>query len=203
MPEAREIILASASPTRARLLEAAGLKFTVVPSAVDEQAIRDSLSADNESIDPADIAEVLARAKAEDVSRRHPEATVIGADQVLALGNEIFAKAETIAAARDVLMRLRGQTHQLHSAVVIAEAGDVSWSDVQTASVTMRKYSAGALAQYLSTAGASVLDSVGAYQIEGAGVQLFETVEGDYFTVLGLPMLPLLAELRERKVLPA
>lgn len=203
MAEGGEIILASASATRARLLEAAGLSFRIVPSEVDEQAIRDSLSADNEGIDPADIAEVLARAKAEEVSRRHPAAIVIGADQVLALGPEIFAKADTIEAAREVLMRLRGQTHQLHAAVVIAEGGDVTWAHVDTASVTMRKYSAGALAQYLTVAGGRVLESVGAYQIEGPGVQLFESVEGDYFTVLGLPLLPLIAELRERKVLPA
>lgn len=197
----REIILASASPTRARLLEAASVTFRVVPSEVDEQVIREQLSADNEEIDPADIAEVLARAKAEDVSRRYPEAIVVGGDQVLALGREIFAKAATVDEARDVLMKLRGQTHQLHSAVAIAEAGDVTWADIDTASVTMRKYSATALSQYLLIAGVRALESVGAYQIEGPGVVLFERIDGDHFTVMGMPLLPLLAELRDRKVL--
>lgn len=198
----REIILASASPTRARLLEAASVTFRVVPSEVDEQVIREQLSADNEEIEPADIAEVLARAKAEDVSRRYPEAIVVGCDQVLALGREIFTKAATVDEARDVLMQLRGQTHQLHSAVAIAEAGDVTWADIDTASVTMRKYSATALSQYLLIAGVRALESVGAYQIEGPGVVLFERIDGDHFTVMGMPLLPLLAELRDRKVLP-
>ena len=201
MAEQREIVLASASATRVQLLDAAGISFRAVPSTVDEAAIRDALCADNGDVDPADVAEVLARAKAEEVSRAYPTALVIGADQVLGLGREMFSKATNVDQAREVLMRLRGATHELHSAVAIAEGGDVTWAHVDNARVTMRRYSASALTRYLSTAGSRVLNSVGCYQIEGAGVQLFERVEGDYFTILGLPMLPLLEELRTRGVL--
>lgn len=180
------------------MLEAAGISFRVVPANVDEAAIRDTLCADNLEVDPADVAEVLARAKAEEVSRAHPDAVVIGADQVLALGREMFSKAGTLDEARECLMRLRGETHDLHSAVVIAEGGDVSWAYVDTARITMRRYTTAALARYLATSGTRVLGSVGCYQLEGAGVQLFERIEGDYFTILGMPMLPLLEELRSR-----
>ncbi len=203
MPEAKEVVLASASTTRVHLLEVAGISFRAVPAKVDEAAIRDALCADNEDIDPADVAEVLARAKAEVVSRANPGALVVGADQVLALGNTMFAKAASQEEARETLMRLRGETHDLHSAVVLAEGGEVTWAHVDTARITMRRYSASALTRYLTVAGRRVLESVGCYQIEGPGVQLFERIEGDYFTILGLPMLPLLEELRQRGVVPA
>jgi septum formation protein len=202
MPEeaTTSVILASGSRTRRTVLEAAGLEFEVVPSGVDERAIQEALLADDGPIDPADLAEVLARAKAEEVSRRNPEALVIGADQVLALEGEALVKAADFDAAREILLRLRGRTHQLHSAIALAERGDATWTFVDTTHMTMRQFSIEFLGQYLARVGALALDSVGAYQIEGLGIQLFERIDGDYFTILGVPLLPLLAELRSRRI---
>jgi septum formation protein len=201
MPEATtSVILASGSRTRRAVLEAAGLEFEVVPSGVDERAIREALLTGDETIDPADLAEVLARAKAEEVSRRNPDALVIGADQVLAFEGETLVKAVDFDAAREILLRLRGRTHQLHSAIALAEGGDATWTFIDTAHLTMRRFSIEFLGQYLARAGALTLESVGAYQIEGLGIQLFERIDGDYFTILGVPLLPLLAELRSRSV---
>lgn len=195
------IVVASASLTRHEMLKRAGLAFTVDPADIDEAAIREALRTDDEAVSPSDIAEVLARTKGETVSVRQPEAVVIAADQVLALGDEIFAKPADLNEARETLMRLRGQTHQLHSAVVLAQAGAVTWIQVETAHLTMRKFSAGFVSDYLMRAGADVCHSVGAYQLEGLGIQLFEKIEGDYFTILGLPLVSLLAELRQRGVI--
>jgi septum formation protein len=202
MPEeaTTSVILASGSRTRRAVLEAAGLEFEVVASGVDERAIRQALLADGGPIDPADLAEVLARAKAEEVSRRNPDALVIGADQVLALEGEALVKAADFDAAREILLKLRGRTHQLHSAIALAERGDATWTLVDTAHMTMRQFSIEFLGQYLARVGALALDSVGAYQIEGLGIQLFERIDGDYFTILGVPLLPLLAELRSRRI---
>lgn len=192
------LVLASGSRSRRQMLEAAGLSFTIAPADLDERAIREILAANDATVAPADVAEVLARAKAEAVSRVHPNAMIIGADQILALGDEIFEKPDGLDGARAHLAKLRGCTHQLHSAVVLAEAGAVVWTHVDTATLTMRAFTAAFLDHYLSRAGPIVCDSVGAYQLEGLGVQLFERIEGDYFTILGLPLLPLLAELRSR-----
>jgi septum formation protein len=194
------VILASGSRTRRAVLEAAGLEFEMVPSGVDERAIREALLADDGPIDPADLAEVLARAKAEEVSRRNPDALVIGADQVLAFEGETLDKAADLDAAREVLLRLRGRTHQLHSAIALAERGDAAWTFVDTAHMTMRRFSIEFLGQYLARVGANALEPVGAYHIEGLGIQLFERIDGDHFTILGVPLLPLLAELRSRRI---
>lgn len=196
-----ELVLASGSPTRRKLLEAAGLDFKVVRPSVDEDVIRETMTAGNEQVDPADVAEVLARAKAEDVSGLHPGAIVIGADQVLACEGKIFTKPGSVDAVRETLLVLRGRTHQLHTAVTIAEGGETRWSFVDTADLRMREFSLAFLGQYLAVAGGQVMDSVGAYQLEGPGIQLFERIEGDYFTILGLPLLPLLKELRRRKAI--
>lgn len=196
------IVLASASPTRQRLLHSADIHFNVVLPRVDETVIRETLTADGQEIDPVDMAEVLARAKAEDVSARHPGCTVIGADQVLSCGADVFSKPATVDDARETLLKLRGRAHQLHSAVVIAEDGETDWVFTDTADLTMRRFSIAFLGSYLATAGDDVIGSVGAYQLEGMGIQLFERVEGDFFTILGLPLLPLLAELRARKLIP-
>ncbi len=196
------IILASASPTRQRLLKAAGIPFAAISASVDEAIIRETLTADGAEVDPADMAEVLARAKAEDVSARHPGSVVIGADQVLSCNGELFTKPGTMDRARDTLLALRGRTHQLHSAVVIAEDGETEWAYVDTVDLSMRAFSTAFIGRYLAEAGGDVLDSVGAYQIEGPGIQLFERIEGDYFAILGLPLLPLLRELRVRKIIP-
>jgi septum formation protein len=197
---ATTIILASASRTRRTILEAAGLEFEVVSSGIDERGVRDALSVGNGPIDPADLAEVLARAKAEQVSRRNPDAAVVGADQVLALDGAALVKAAHLGAARETLLKLRGRTHQLHSAVALADRGESTWTFVDTAHLTMRRFSMEFLGQYLARVGAAALESVGCYQIEGFGIQLFERIDGDYFTVLGLPLLPLLTELRSRKI---
>lgn len=198
MAERRPLVLASGSRTRAALLSRAGLSFRAAPADVDEVAIRDVLLSDNPGIDPADIAEVLARAKAEQISQREPDALVIGADQILACDGRIFEKPEDMEAARQTLLQLRGRSHQLLSAVVLAQAGEVVWSRVEAAELVMRPFSMAFLTEYIARSGSSIMDSVGAYQLEGLGVQLFERIDGDYFTILGLPLLELLAELRLR-----
>lgn len=200
-PNAPELVLASGSRSRRSMLEAAGLSFSIDPANVDEPAIRETLQAGGNAIDPADVAEVLARAKAQAVSAGHPGALVIGGDQILALDETIFEKPQGLPGARAHLEALRGRTHQLHSAVVLAIDDEVVWAHVDTAELTMRRFSDAFLSDYLRRAGAVVCDSVGAYQLEGLGVQLFERIEGDYFTILGLPLLPLLTELRSRGAL--
>lgn len=196
------IILASSSATRQRLLKSAGVHFTAITSCVDETVVRETLTANGQAVEAGDMAEILARAKAEDVSARHPEAVVVGADQVLSCDGEVFSKPASMDAARGMLLTLRGRTHQLHSAVVVAENGETQWSLVDTSDLTMRPFSPAFVGRYLALAGADVLDSVGAYQVEGPGIQLFERIEGDFFSILGLPLLPLLRELRARKVVP-
>jgi septum formation protein len=184
------------------MLTAAGLRFEAVSADIDEGAIRDLLVTDNPEIDPADIAEVLARAKAEAVSRARPGVLVIGSDQVLACDGILFEKPEDMAAAQRSLLALRGKVHQLHAAVVLAEDGETTWSHVATADLAVRPFSMAFLTEYLARVGDAVTESVGAYQLEGLGVQLFERIEGDYFTILGMPLLPLLGELRARGLAP-
>jgi len=199
----RPLILASGSPYRRKMLEAAGLSFHVVPADVDEAALKRGLAAQTPKPIPATIADALARAKAESVSVRHPDATVIGADQILALGDELLDKPGDLAAARVQLERLRGKTHRLISAVVVAEAGKVLWTHIDEAVLTMRPFSREFIDRYVAQAGPGLCQIVGAYEIEGPGVQLFERLEGDHFTIIGLPLVPLLAELRSRGVIDA
>src|SRR5262249_50300047 len=144
----------------------------------------------------------LARAKAEAVGREHPGTLVIGADQTLAVGEELFDKPGDTAIARTQLEQLRGKTHTLHSAAVLAQDASIVWTCVEEARLTMRNFSAAFLDAYLASRGEAVCRTVGAYEIESAGIQLFERVEGDHFTIIGLPLIPLLAELRSRGVLP-
>ena len=200
---APQIILASTSRARREMLAAAGMPFTVEAADVDEPAIRKKLLGTKPPATPQQIAEALARAKAEDVSRRHTGALVIGGDQVLALGRELLTKAKDEAAARATLTRLRGQVHELHSAVALAQGGQVQWSHTGTARLKMRDFSDAFLTEYLTRAGERIRQSVGAYELEGLGVQLFAAIDGDYFTILGLPLLPLLAELRARETIAA
>jgi septum formation protein len=197
------VILASSSATRRELLEGAGLAFTAIPADLDEGALRKKLEREDAGIAPVRVAEVLAVAKAEAVSRDHPHALVIGCDQVLALGNQIFEKPRDVEEARTCLMMLRGREHYLHSGVALAEGGRVSWTHTDSARLKMRVFSAPALDAYLAGAGEGVCNSVGAYKIEGTAIQLFEKIEGDYFTILGLPLLPLIAELISRKAVQA
>lgn len=189
-----ELILASTSATRQRLLRAAGLRFTAEAAHVDETSIVESLAA--EKAKPRDVADVLAELKAVKISNRHPEATVIGADQVLSLGAEMFQKPVDRDAAREQLRRLRGRMHVLSSAVCLARGGSVVWRVVEEARLTMRAFSDDFLDAYLVDAGEDILGSVGAYHVEGIGIQLFSKIEGDAFTIQGLPLLPLIDFLR-------
>jgi len=194
------LILASTSKSRARLLEAAGLAFIVEPPGLDEATMRQAVSGEK-SLSPHDVAEVLARAKAEAVSELAPKAYVIGGDQVLALGETILTKPDSMEAARRQLLDLSGKTHVLHTAVALATDGETIWAETTVSSLTMRKLSPEFVGRYLAAAGDEVLDSVGAYQLEGLGIQLFEKIDGDYFSILGLPLIPLLDTLRREGVI--
>jgi septum formation protein len=194
------LILASSSKSRAKLLEAAGLAFIVEPPGLDESAMRQAV-AGGEALAPHDVAEVLARAKAEAVSEVAPKAHVIGGDQVLAFGDVIMSKPESMEAARRQLLDLSGKTHTLHTSVAVATNGETIWADTTVAILTIRKLSPEFIGRYLAAAGEEVLSSVGAYQIESIGVQLFEKIDGDYFSILGLPLIPLLATLRREGVI--
>ena len=194
------VILASTSKARAKLLEAAGLAFIVEPPGLDEGVMLQAISGER-SLDPHDVAEVLARAKAEAVSDLASGAYVIGADQVLVLEDRIFTKPDSMEAARRQLLDLRGKSHTLHTAVVLATNGETVWSETQIATLTMRKLSPEFIGRYLAAAGEDVLSSVGAYQLESLGIQLFEKIDGDYFSILGLPLLPLLDTLRREGVI--
>jgi septum formation protein len=189
-----DLILASTSATRQRLLQAAGLRFMAEAAHIDETSVIESLTA--EKAKPRDVADVLAELKALKISNRHPEATVIGADQVLSLGTEMFQKPADRDAARLQLQRLRGRTHVLSSAVCVARGGSVVWRVVEEARLTMRAFSDAFLDAYLVEAGEDILGSVGAYHVEGTGIQLLSKIEGDVFTIQGLPLLPLIDFLR-------
>ncbi|WP_417678226.1 Maf-like protein [Roseibium sp.] len=193
------LVLASGSRIRAELLKNAGLSIEVDPADIDERAVEEPLL--KAGFSPEDLAQVLAEAKANDVSERRPGELVIGADQILAFKGERHIKPEDMEAARRQLLAFSGKTHELLSAVVISKDGEAIWRHVSIARLTMRKLTPAFVGHYLAQVGDVALSSVGAYQLEGPGVQLFEKIEGDYFTVLGLPLLPLLAELRKLNVL--
>jgi septum formation protein len=191
------LILASGSAARRQMLEAVGLSFGVETPRVDEEAAKASLRV--EGLKPREQADALAELKALSVSRKRA-GLVIGADQMLAVGGEVFDKPKDAGEAREHLLRLRGQTHELITAAVVAKEGAIIWRHIDTPKLRMRAFSDAFLDDYLARAGDDVLRSVGAYQLEGLGAQLFERVEGDYFSVLGLPLLPLLAFLREHRI---
>ena len=193
------LILASASPARARMLIATGLQFQVMPADIDENAHRIGWVATNH--DPATIAQRLAGEKAAVVSRAHPDSVVLGADQILNLDGEIVNKCRDKDEAAALLRRLCGRTHELVTAAVLAKNNIELWSHVSTTRMTMRAFSDAFLQDYLARAGNALLQSVGCYELESLGAQLFERVEGDFFSVLGLPLLPVLAALREQGVI--
>jgi septum formation protein len=194
-----ELVLASASAVRAQLLEAAGVAFEISPSHIDEDAVKESLLA--ERVRPHVIADALAELKALRGSSSHRGALVLGADQVLDFEGELLSKSDTIGEARTQLVRLRGRSHALASAAVLARDGIVIWRNVGHVTLWMRDFSDEFLDDYLRQEGEAVLASVGGYRLEGPGVQLFERIEGDYFSVLGLPLVPLLVALRDHGVL--
>lgn len=194
------LILASSSKSRALMLEAAGLAFIVEPPGLDEGVMRQAISGEK-ALDPHDIAEVLARAKAEAVSDLARQAYVIGGDQILALGKTIMSKPDSMEAARRQLLDLSGKTHTLHTAVAVATNGETLWAETTVAKLTMRKLTPEFIGRYLAAAGEEVLGSVGAYQLESLGVQLVDKIDGDYFSILGLPLIPLLDTLRREGVI--
>jgi septum formation protein len=193
------LLLASKSVARRALLEAAGIAVRVRPAAIDERG----LEAQAGPKGPGEAAALLARAKATAVAAAHPGLFVVGADQTLALGERRFTKADDRRAAREQLLALRGKTHMLHSAIAVARGDQVVFEHVDSARLTMRNFSDAFLDRYIETVGDAVTASVGGYQLEGPGVQLFERVEGDYSTILGLPLLPLLHWLRSQGLLAA
>lgn len=195
---AARLILASQSASRQMLLRRAGVTFEALPADLDERAIEQSSSL----VEASQIAALLAREKAKHVSRAHPEAYVIGADQTLGLGSKIFAKAESRAEARSQLKSMCGQTHELHSAVAVVKSESILFETLSSACMTVRPLTEAQIDAYLNLIGDAVMASVGGYQLEGAGVHLFEKIEGDYFTILGLPLLPLLGFLRGHGLAP-
>ena len=190
------MILASQSQSRATMLRNAGVTIQIEPARIDEAAIKSAMLA--EDAPPRDIADMLAEMKALRVSPRHPEELTLGADQILVCEGQIFDKPTDMAAARAHLQTLRGKTHQLLSAAVIAQRGEPIWRHIATAKLTMRPFSDSFLDDYLARFGETALTSVGAYHLEGLGAQLFSRIEGDYFTILGLPLLEILGFLRAR-----
>jgi septum formation protein len=191
------LILASQSRARQVLLAGAGIAFEAIPADVDERAVQQAsgLSA------PGEIAGLLAREKALSVSSQQPGKYVIGADQTLALGTRLFSKPSGRAQAAEQLIALAGRSHELHSAVAVALDGKILFAETTTARMTMRPLAKTEIEAYLNEAGEAVTTSVGAYQLEGPGVHLFERIDGDHFTILGLPLLPLLAFLRSERLL--
>ncbi|HWX05572.1 MAG TPA: Maf family protein [Bradyrhizobium sp.] len=191
------LVLASQSRTRQMLLANAGIEFEAVPADIDERAVQQASGFSA----PGDIAALLAREKAAFASSRKPGRFVVGADQTLALGTRLFSKPAGRAQAAEQLRALSGQRHELHSAVAVARDGKILFEAMAIAGMTMRQLGEADIEAYLNEAGDAVTSSVGAYQLEGLGVHLFERIEGDHFTILGLPLLPLLDFLRNARLL--
>ncbi len=193
---AARLILASGSPTRARLLRAAGIDFAVEVPTVDEPALR------ARTTDGAEAASIIGTAKAVAISVQYPSAWVIGSDQVLGLDATLLGKPGNRSTARQQLAQLSGRTHKLLTSVTVARAGKSAWQHLEVAELTVRPLSEAAIERYLGLVGDDVLGSPGAYHFEGLGASLFETVRGDYFSILGLPLLPLLGYLRAQGAIP-
>lgn len=195
------LILASASAARAALLRNAGVTVDCLPARIDEEAARQAFDAEGRS--PRDQADALAEMKAAKVAGRRPEAVVIGCDQVLDFQGRVLGKPDSVDAARAQLQMLRNESHKLLSAVVLYEQGRPVWRHIGEVRLTMRDMSDKYLAQYLLRNGNGLLDTVGGYKLEAEGARLFSRIEGDYFTVLGLPLIPLLGYLGQRGFIPA
>jgi septum formation protein len=193
------LVLASASPSRARLLEGAGIRAELEPADIDEGLIKQKFRAAGKGA--ADCALALAEAKARKVARRRRQAVVFGADQLLVCGGQWLDKPSDIEGARIQLLALRGQSHELATAVVAVRGDEMLWRHVNHPRLAMRLFSEVFLEAYLAAEGAAILGSVGAYRLEGMGIQLFERIEGDYFSILGLPLVELTAFLRDQNLL--
>lgn len=202
LDRAHDVVLASGSSVRTRLLTAAGVPHDIVPADIDEAEVRDRLLAENAS--RASIAEVLAELKAQrvamDIVRERPEAIVLGADQVLSCEGELFEKPVGLEGVREHLNRLMGKDHTLHTAVCAVRGGEVIWHHNSAATLRMRTLSAAFIDRYVETVGESACQSVGAYEMEGMGPHLFSRIDGDFFDILGLPLLPVLEFLRNEGV---
>ncbi len=190
-----KLILASSSPFRRKLMENAGFTFKAHAADIDERSVEAAL--EGEGATPEAVALVLAKAKARHVSGQFPDALVIGSDQTMSLGSHVFHKPRDMSDATNHLTLLSGKTHRLNSAIAISLNGDIVWEHVSSAELTMRHLSSEFIDHHLKRVGTAALGSVGAYQLEGEGIQLFSKIDGDYFTILGLPMLPLLEKFRE------
>jgi len=195
----KKIILASKSQYRAELLRNAGVAFEAQSANINEREIEAPLL--EAELGGADVAEILAIAKGMDVSERNLDAYVIGSDQTLSLGGALLHKPQDMAAARQRLLDLSGKSHELNSSVALVCNGENIWTYTETSIITFRDLDPGFIGRHVADVGEKVLSSVGAYQIEGKGVQLFEKIEGDFFSIMGLPLLPLLAELRRLELL--
>ncbi|MAZ03448.1 MAG: septum formation protein Maf [Sneathiella sp.] len=198
MSEEISLILASQSPSRAKMLEQAGLRFDILPARVDEDEVKHSMQ--GAKAPAKDTAVALAELKAGRISHRFPESYVIGADQILDCNGIWFDKPVDMDHARAHLVSLKGKTHRLANAVCVAKGGSIIWRYVDEAKLTMRQFDDDFLDRYLEVAGDKILSSVGAYQLEAEGAHLFARIEGDFFSILGLPLLPLLDFLRGHKI---
>ncbi|MCM2505747.1 Maf family protein [Aureimonas altamirensis] len=198
---AKPIILASGSMHRRRLLEGAGIAVEAVASSIDERAVEESLG--DAEVTADDLASILAEAKATDVSQGFPGRVVVGADQTLELDGVLFHKPTSMEEARRTLLALSGHTHRLHSAYALVRDGTVLRQRVETASITLRPLTPANIGHYLAKAGEAVLGSVGAYHIEGPGIRLMDRIDGDYFTIVGLPLLALIKDLEAEGALDA
>jgi septum formation protein len=193
----RELVLASTSASLRRLLEASGLSVRVAPPDHEEMnALREVLRSTPEP-DPADVAELHVRMRIDGAAAQFPGALVIGAQQIVSLDGKLREAPRTLNSARDLLLELRGRTHQLHLAIALAEEGQITWSSVETAHVTMRPVSAEFVGRYLVAAGPQALGSPGAYELDGVGLQLLDRIEGAFPSILGAPLFPLFSRLRE------
>ncbi len=196
-----EVILASGSEIRKTVLNNAGLSFKIIPAEIDEETIRVKMETETPDISPLVVAECLAQEKAKHISIQNPDAYVIGSDQILALETEIMGKPENLELAFERLLKLSGKTHQLHTAVSVVHQGLVTWSYAESVHMTMRELKPDYIRKYLAEAGEEVCKSVGAYKLESLGVQLFSKIEGNYFTILGICLLPLLSYLRKEGII--
>ena len=195
------IILASTSQSRQSLLSNAGIDFEFMDAGVDEDAIKQAYLGGGNEQDIADVATIIAHTKAVTVSEKHPGQLVIGADQTLLCNGKLYSKPPTVEHAREQLLFMAGRTHVLETAVACARNGEIIWSYREGPSLKMREFTPQFLGRYMAALGADVTSTVGGYKLEGAGIQLFEKIEGNYFSILGLPLLPLLDFLRQQELI--